>query len=476
MKMEGAKMAASALALSMAAAVLTGCGNDGQSATESGYKQMDAESREKIAEIAEQDGLLEGELENKTIKWMSTWDINPDASGKNVPVELALFEEVYGGKVEFIKVSWEERFDALANAINADEGVDFFPTSDLDAFPKGAIRGMFAPVDDYIDYDSPLWKDVKDINDLLMWDGQHYVLLNALAGDLCAVIYNRTTVEEAGLTDPAELYAKGEWNWNTFQDMLLQFCDPAKGHYGIDGYWFESALLATCGVPAVGLQDGKLVNNLKDPNLERAENWLYDLNKTGCVAIGVGDYGWEEKPNYIGEGKTLFYPCGLWALYSSADQWQKKFGEDCFFVPMPKDPESEQYCIASGLDGYLMVKGGHNPEGVVKLAECKRFSRLNGEIDAMAKQQTRDDYGWTEEMVQMRESMHTLAQENPYLDFSMAVSEDVKTILDSGENGLRAASRGVPWGETLAAIYDQVDAYIQDANSNPAGTTTQSGT
>ena len=40
---------------------------------------------------------------------------------------------------------------------------------------------------------------------------------------MSAVVYNRKTVAEAGLEDPAELYADGNWTWDTFQDMLEKF-------------------------------------------------------------------------------------------------------------------------------------------------------------------------------------------------------------------------------------------------------------
>ena len=101
--------------------------------------------------------------ENKTIKWMATWDINPDASGKNKPTELVVFEEKYGGNIEYHQVTWENRYEKLAESISSGEGIDFFWAGDMDAFPKGAVRGMFTSVDDYIDFSKPLWKDVKDM-------------------------------------------------------------------------------------------------------------------------------------------------------------------------------------------------------------------------------------------------------------------------------------------------------------------------
>jgi ABC-type glycerol-3-phosphate transport system substrate-binding protein len=329
----------------------------GGSESETSYdKELDADVREEINQIAMDSDLLTGELENKTIKWMSDWDINPDGTGKNVPIDLAVFQERYGGVIEYHQVTYENRYEKLAEAINSGDGIDFFYAGNMDAFPKGAVRGMFQPLDDYIDFSSELWEDVQDINDSVMWDGSHYMAIVQATGDNCAVIYNKKTIEEAGFDDPAELYEKGEWDWDAFQEMLEGFVDTDNQKYGIDGWWFEFGLMNTTGVPAISLEDGQLVNNLSDPSMERVQNWLYDLYSTNCVAIGVGDYGWSAKPKYIGEGKTLFYPCGLYTLYRSADQWQGDFGEDAFFVPMPKDPSADEYLLAWNHTLWLRVR------------------------------------------------------------------------------------------------------------------------
>ena len=190
------------LAASAAAGLLAGCGE----AASTG-KQLDSATAAEVAEIAAKDERLKGDLENKTIKWMANWDINPDATGKSTPIELAIFQSRYGGKVEYHEVVWDSRFDQLTNSINGDEGIDFFPANDLDSIPKGAINDIFVPIDDYIDFEDPLFKDTKPISDLFMWKGKHYVIANNVTGDNCVVIYNRETVEENGLKDPAKLFA-----------------------------------------------------------------------------------------------------------------------------------------------------------------------------------------------------------------------------------------------------------------------------
>lgn len=463
--MKKTRVGIAALLITCMSMGMIGCGEN-----ESSYKSLDSATAAEVAEIASQDERLTGELTNKTIKWMANWDINPDATGKNTPIELAIFQSRYGGVVEYHSVDWKTRFDDLANAINGEDGIDFFPAGDLDCFPKGAIKDMFVPIDDYIDFSDPLFADVKEAADIFQWKGKHYVIVNDVSGDNCLVFYNRDTIEENGLEDPAELFEKGEWTWDTFQDTLNQFVDPENPDdpkYGIDGWWFEAGLSATCGVPYIGIEDGKLVNNLKDPAIERLQNWMYELGTTNCVAIGIGDYGWEEKPSYIGEGKSLFLPAGGWKLYVEKAQWEPVFGENVMFVPMPKDPNADEYYIPCGIDGYLMVKGGQNPEGVAKFAACKRVTITNERASEIATQQLYDDYGWTEEMVEMLHKCHDMARANPYYDFYNAVSSDVSGLLDSNDvGGVRSSSKGqYQWSESVGAVYSAIDAYLNEYNS-----------
>ena len=438
---------------------LFSCQNNAKKSTVN--KDLDPKIREELNDIVSNEELLTGELENKKIKWMATWDINPGPTGKNVPIELALFQERYGGEIEYYAVTWENRYDKLAAAIQSGEGIDFFSASDSDAFPKGA-KGMFAPIDDSIDFDSPLWSDVKDVNDSIMWNGNHYVAVVFVTGDNCAVIYNRDTIEEAGLEDPAVLYEQGNWTWDTFEDMLIKFVDKDNKKFGIDGWWFEFGLMSTTGVPPVTIENQKLVNNLGAPAMERVQNYLYELYNKDCIAICTESFGSKDMPNYIGEGKTLFYPCGLYQFYCEPEQWQKKFGENAFFVPMPKDPEADEYYVPTGMDAFVMVKGGQNPEGVAKYLDCKRYTLLNDKVRSIADEQMVEDYGWSQDMIDMKDSMQSLAEENPVYDFSKGVSADCGEILDIN---LRNCARGIcPWNETYDSIFSAVDQIIKEVN------------
>lgn len=463
------------LAALMASAICfaaVGCGTKNPNA-QFEDRDVDSATREELKKLAVEDSRLTGELENKTIKWLSDWPIDSDGTGKTTPIDLAIFQERYGADIEWYSCIYEERYDQLAKYINSDEGIDFFYAGNFDAFPKGAIRDIFMPFDSYIDLDSELWKDVKDINDSIAWKGDHYMAVVQMTGDNCAVVYNRDTVAELGFDDPVKLFERGEWDWNQFQEMLEAFVDVPNQRYGLDGWWFESALSATTGVPYIALEDGQLVSNLSNGDIERVQNYMYGLNTKGLVAIGVGDFGWNVHPEYIGEGKELFYPIGLWGLYDVANEtnlqgeptgWKVTYGENCMFVPMPKDPEASDYYIPANMESYVFVKGGANPEGVARYLDCKRMTIINEDIRKIADQQFINDYKWSDEMIEMKHTMDDMAAAHPVVDFKNGVDSDLASIIDDNQTGIRAAAKGVLWNETLGAIKEPVQAMLDTAN------------
>ena len=131
---------------------------------------------------------------------------------------------------------------------------------------------------------------------------------------------------------------------------------------------------------------------------------------------------------------------------------------------MPKDPEADEYYIPVGIESYCFVKGGQNPQGVAKFLECKRFTILDENTKAVADKQFRDDYGWTDEMIEMQHSMQELADANTIIDLSLGVSTDCSALLDSN---LRNSAKGTPWNETFDSISATVQTYIDEVNANP---------
>ncbi|MGN1090639.1 MAG: ABC transporter substrate-binding protein, partial [Huintestinicola sp.] len=382
-------------------------------------KELDEEDAQAVQEIDTGD---DEKLENGTVKWLSFWDLNP-ANGKPKSVELELFETKYGGKIEYIPTTYETRYSDLSTQVLGGTSPDLFPAADLDTFPGKAIAGMFDPFDDYLDFDSDLWSvGAKKLSDAHTLGGKHYVaVVSTDAG--CVCIYNKRTMEENGLTDPAELLEQGNWTWDTFKDMCMQFSDRDDDKFGFDGWWFEINFLLTTGKPVIDVKDGVITSNLKSAEMERAENFMLDMKKND-LPFPHDEYDWQVFPNRIGEGKTLFYPCGIWALYE-ADLSAYGSMDEIMFVPMPKDPEADEYYLPSGVDAYALCKSAPNPEGAAAFMKCKLIAVSDENAQAIAEKQYREDYGWTDEMLDMWKKTKELTNANPVIDFYAGTSAEV---------------------------------------------------
>ncbi len=427
---------------------------------------LSSEAQEQIGNAADQ---LTGELENKTIKWFSFYDpFHATTSGNTKALSLELFETKYGGEIEYIQTTWENRFNDLSTKIIGGDGVDFIAGGDLDSFPRGVPNGQYQSFDQYMDWSNPLWAEQQALNDQFRIGNNHYLICTQSTA-YYGVMYNRSTIEANGFDDHAELFEKGEWNWDTFKSMLTDFCDPDNAQYGLDGWFNEKPLMMSAGVPSVSLKDGKLTTNLKDPNLERAMNFMYDLNTSG-LKYDMNLFGWTEHPENIGTGNELFYIGGLYTLESDPEIWTKTFGEqeNVMFVPVPKDPNADKHYVAAGLEAYLLCKGAQNPDGVMRFMECVLVANADPQTQELAIEKRKNDFGWSDEMIEMYNKSVQLARENPVYDLCVGGPQDLADIVDSAEYGIRAAFAGTEWATVRDEVSDVAEIYINEFNEQVA--------
>lgn len=466
------KTAAAAAALTLVTA-LTACGGGTEgtpantastetSAVSTAPKELSDEDKEAVNQIDVGDT---EKLENGTVKWLSWYDINP-ADGKPKLAALELFENNYGGKIEYIPTTYETRFSDLSTQVLGGTSPDIFPGQEGDTFPSKVIAGMFEPWDDYLDFnDTSLWTEgAKKLSDVHVLGGKHY-LAAVTTDSKCIMIYNKKTISENGLPDPAELLAEDNWTWETFKDMCMQFCDRENDKFAYDSWYFETNFLLTTGVAPISTENGLIKSNLESAEIERAENFMYDLKKFD-LPLPKAEFDWVEQPHRMTEGKTLFYPIGTWALWE-ADL--SNYGEqgDIMFVPMPRDPEADKYYLPSSMDAYVLCKNAGNPEGAGAFMKCKLIAAKDENALALEEKQYREDYGWTDEMVDMWYTVRKMTDENPVINIHAGLPTDIANTVD---DGLKQASfNGTDWavtrenmsGMTQTAI-DELNAQIQE--------------
>lgn len=423
------------------------------------------DEEEVLAGVMEQ--LQDVEMENKTVKWLAHYDINPSSTGASKSVGLTMFEDKYGGTVEWIPTTWNTRYDDLSTHVLGGDGIDIFPGDDTANFPKGIVSGMFQPVDDYIDMNSAIWQNVSNAMELLNFGGKHYELITSVTAET-VVLYDKSTIEAQGFDDPWDLYEAGEWNWDTFKGMLLDFVDEDSSQYGLDGYWNEKALLMSAGVPFVSTDDsGSLVCNVNDSTVEKAMNFQYELNVNG-LKFPKEQFQWNEQPQMLGEGSELFYIVGPYCVQANPDTWTICVDpENLGVVPVPSPAGSDPYQAAK-LNGYALCKGAANPQGAALLAECMILGNMDEAAVAISDRKAKDDYQWSDEIIDKMKQIDKLATEYPVIDLATGCSTDIASLTTDGGDqvGLRAAFSGIDWATNREAIADTLIMLVDEVDQN----------
>lgn len=179
--MKNYKRFAPALTAMLMTASFTACGETGDengsaSVTEDITTTEKTEWTGDNIEVSADEGALSTDVDisGKVLKWMGTYDLNPTNDSPERSAELALFEDTYGASIQYIPTTSEDRFDALAASISAGTPPDIF-VYEWRSFPLDISKGQYQSIDPLIDWEDPMWADVKDIADRFTWKGEHYI-------------------------------------------------------------------------------------------------------------------------------------------------------------------------------------------------------------------------------------------------------------------------------------------------------------
>lgn len=383
------RMLAALMALTMAGS-LAACGSSEESSSESSsedsaYKEVD----DVAVDASLIDDMVAGDpdISGQKIYWLADYDINP-TNNQDRSVALSLFEDKYGASVEYVSCTSDTKMDTLASRILGGDPVDMFPY-EWDAVPNGVTKDQYQPLDDYLDLNDEIWTDMSDVIDMFEYKGSHYVVPYCLSDPLL-ITYNRSVCEENGLEDPYELYKDGEWDWNTFMDMMKTFVSNAgdgETRYGING-WFGQAIVQSTGEAFVNYDGEKFSNNINSPAIEEAEGIMEEI-----MNLGMYDPNWY---GYLPEdGSILFFGMADWALGGSNTKAEpdpevndEGFVEenDLMIVPFPKSPDADEYYLNCNFAAKMLVKGSDKGDAVAAYIKCERLAAMIDEYKDAAKE------------------------------------------------------------------------------------------
>ena len=339
-----------------------------------------AETDKEIKEIGTDTYTPDGN--SGVVRLLNHYDIHGDQKGEE---QCLIFEsELYGGTIEYIYSGGNGDIykDKLAAMIAADDSPDIC-TNEVYLNPGTVSKGIFQSLDEYIDMDSALWSGMKSTIEGMSYKGVHYYYPHRITS-LYGLNYSQKTIEENNLKDPYELYLNGEWTWDAWREMMIKFCDQSEDNVGF--YATDTTLtpfVATTGVPFVDVQaDGTINNNLNNPEITRAMQFLEGLCRDGVMHDGrFGDWvppatwatisdkllflGMEPEWTYIAASEAIQNPPGV-----DSDIFDTP--SDFKFVPYPRDVQADKYYASVGTFGYVVPKGAKNIKGAVDFINLNR--------------------------------------------------------------------------------------------------------
>ena len=315
------------------------------------------------------------------VRYLNFYDLASDQKGKE---QCLIFQsDLYGGTLEQIScANGTAYYEKLGSLIAADDSPDIV-TKDAMLYPGNMSKNLFEPLDDKIDYTSPLWADMADIIESYAYKGKHYYYPHRITTSF-ALNYSKKTIEENNLDDPYELYKAGEWTWDAWRKMMQEFCDKDEdniGYYATDT--ILTSLIATTGTTLIDTQaNGTILNNISDPNVTKAMAFYESLYRDGVAyAKELGD--WVPPQTFARNCDKLLF-LGMepeWTYIAATEELQNPKGVDSdifgevsefAFVPFPRDPDADAYYQAYDTYGFLVPKGAKNVKGAVDMINCFR--------------------------------------------------------------------------------------------------------
>lgn len=415
---------------------------------------------------------------NSIVKWYSWLDLFQNYSAEEiVQTGYYTFQKKYGGSIEWIECTYENRTTDLANYILAGNAPDMTNcgTANFATFPFNTTKGMYQPIDQWIDYENdPLWQGVKDAGEYYKLGNNHFAIVYDLTFKDIAP-YNRRVIDEWGFDDPYELYMNDEWTWDAFYNMCIDFNDPDEGRYALDGWYIVSGIVEESTGHYILERDenGKYYSNVDDPIIEAGENLIYELYKNDCFyhegtnywALSSHEYGQGVK-----DGSCLFWFCDDEGLMQPVEEMKNTFGDvsenEVMFVPLPRyDNGDGVYYLSAMPKAFNIINGAQNPDGAVLLASCTRFKIIDPTVIDIDKKQLREKYLWTDEMLDMWDHCNELVSQNVRMFQTGNLPTQLQDVYNHFDWGITRTANASSWAQLKEQYSDSFEYYIEELNA-----------
>ncbi len=287
------------------------------------------------------------------------------------------FDSVYGGNLVYQSVvwgGWESKFITEFAAGDAPDVIYLFSQ----IWPKAGSRGLVYSKADLEKLgvqalDHPVIENSTELAERNFQFNNNIYGLDVFLVTPNVMLVNDTLMKECGVEKtPKQLYDAGQWNWDTFMQIMAQVCSVDKdvdGQIDYRGYngWDATYVMSANAGYLITEKDGMLQANTTDNKVINGLQMYNDLSKKSYM-LERGDFT---------EGKTATFVETHYNISRKIHNEGNGLGFDWSVVPYPLGADNTEGNQVGGCEAYAVVSSTENPQGAVNLIIAKNAFESN---------------------------------------------------------------------------------------------------
>ena len=244
-------------------------------------------------------------------------------------------EETYNVEVQYVNMTYTGVVESINTSILAG-------TPDCDIYlcepnfgVPAALNGLALDLRTVLPADADVLTDQNVLNYLDLGDGKVCLMKQVKGEEVVGATYplafNKQLLEDAGLEDPRDLYARGEWTWDKFVEYCQALTQDTDGDGVVDQYGFtgfKEDVVAQLIMANGGSIASTKTEGLSSPAVIEALQFYSDLYNVYnvCEPYTWADNGDVMRYTYR-NGNIGFWPCAAWINAANNDyDWDGSTG------------------------------------------------------------------------------------------------------------------------------------------------------
>jgi hypothetical protein len=272
-------------------------------------------------------------------------------------------EQQYNIRLEYVNLTWDGIQNSIITSIMAGRpDVDVYLT-DLQ-FGIPAVFSNYAVSLESLGLESTdVFTDKTVMRNLNLGQPETYLFSSSVMNyiPVYPLAFNLDMIRAANLENPQDLWDRGEWTWDVWQQYLIALTDTSRNIYGWSGYWTNmlEGLLFSNGAT---IASGPITTVTSTPVIEVFE-LIYNIYNFQRTARPWIESNWEINNYLYAEGRTGFWVTADWIMGEQGGA-HGNLPFEIGVVPWPVGPSGNQQLNFYGTtrgNWYMIPRGVENP-------------------------------------------------------------------------------------------------------------------